>query len=119
MKIPCPTHGAHFGDEIDDIVGCPDVWIRWNLRDLPEENRRELTEWYVKIPSDKIFIETGWGVGVGLHGDYIGYENALASSTEYLNMTDEQRRDYQRDNIKQAYQANRKESLWQKLFKRR
>jgi hypothetical protein len=119
MKIPCPEHGAHFGDEIQGIIECPSVWIRWGLQSLPIENRLELAEWFVTIPSDKIFIETGWGVSVGISGEYIGYDRALANNAEYASMDDEQRRELQRVEIKKQYEsAKEKPSLWKRLLKR-
>lgn len=108
MKIPCPEHGAHFGDEIEDIVRCQIVWKRWKLEQLPLASRRELAEWYCSIPADKIFIETGWGVGVGLFGEYIGYDKALASNKEYEDMSDDERREWQRESIRKRYAEKRK-----------
>ena len=119
MKIPCPQHGAHFGDEIDEIVSCNFVWARWNLAALPEPNRRELAEWYTDIPSDKIFIETGWGIGVGLNGEYIGYENAFANQPGYEEMSEEERRQYQKDMIKKQYLQRKQRSLWKRLLNRK
>ena len=82
---------------------CMVIWRRWNMQDLPVTARREFLDWYIDIPSDKIFIETGWGIGIGVNAEYIGYENALASTQAYEDMSDEERREWQRESLKKQY----------------
>lgn len=103
MKIPCPEHGAHFGDEIAPIMDCEILWKRWNLQDLPVLSKRDFLDWLIQIPADKIFMETGWGIGMSYFGEYIGAEKALANDPAYQDMSEEQRRELQRTEMKNQY----------------
>lgn len=118
MKIPCPEHGAHFGDETAEIIACDTVWQRWNLDKLDYAHREELLTWLVEIPSDKIFIETGWGIGIGLFGEYIGYDKALAGNKEYEDMSEEQRRAWQKNDMLAKYNQVKGRKKWQFWKKR-
>lgn len=109
MKVQCPEHGAHFGDEVGDITSCTWFWAQWGLKDLPGIAKQELAEWLVELPADKIFIETGWGIGFLLNGEYLGYENSFAQSLPgYSDWSEDERREYQRSSIKQALAAKPK-----------
>lgn len=121
IKLPCYIHGAHFGDEIDDIVACDYVWGAWNLKELPEDSRRDLAEWVVQIPADKVYLDTGWGCSIELLGYYFGPEKNLARSPEYEAMSETERRDLQRQVIKEEYDRQfsfKKEKKRRRLWKR-
>ena len=117
MKIPCPTHGAHFGDEPADLAQCDWYWKTFKLENLPLQAKLDMAQWIMQMPSDKIWLETGWGINVYPTGQFIGNIGLKDSIPDYEGWTDEQRREYQRDFYKRSLKPKGFKA-WLNRFKR-
>lgn len=87
------------------------IWRSMGLSKLPKIQKHKLWDWMMQAPFDEVYLQSGWQIALSLTG-VKSKKGDLASKPKYQNMTEEQRREYQR----QVILKNRmKGSLWKRL----
>lgn len=115
MKIICPVHGAHFQDEIDDVVACKYFWKQGKMTRMPKALKRQLVEHLMGFDVDQAAGQFNWSVGFSFSAKKIkgGFKNEFETTVPgYRDWTDAQRRNYQRKTFRRklAKQTKKRKS---------
>ena len=95
MKIFCPSCGVHFENEFDKTLKC-DFWKLRGLDTIDNRRKKQVWNWLTSFNFDEFAIRTGYSLNVDWKGEKYNGDMFDKSVSEYKNLTEKQRREFQK-----------------------